>query len=369
MRILFITPCNPYLPSGIVRAQNYFPYLKIAEIDYNHFNYLSSTAQRIYEWQSKSGFKNKFLNSLITNIIHIFSVSHRLIMQFYICLIANRYDAIFLQRILLPGLTLAVLKKRNQKLIFDFDDSIFISDPERTAAMVKSAWFVLAGSHFLFDYAKNINQNTILLPSPVKFETYSITDHQIPGQNPVRIGWIGGPSTLHYLRRLITPLRQLREAGIDFELWFAGTWNLISRVLPELSDMKVVEFSQYSDNQIPEIVSKFDIGVMPLDDGDWERGKCAMKAIICMAGGKPVVCSPVGEINYIIRDGINGFLANSDQDWVEKLTALIQNHALSKKMGEAGRFTVEESYTVSTGSKILMEKIFSRISNSDFSDK
>jgi len=194
---------------------------------------------------------------------------------------------------------------------------------------------------------------------------YSTSDRQISGQNPVRIGWIGGPSTLHYLRRLITPLQYLREAGIDFELWFAGTWNLISGVLPELSDMKVVEIAKYSDNQIPEIVSKFDIGVMPLDDGDWERGKCAMKAIICMAGGKPVVSSPVGEINYIIQDGINGFLANNDHDWIEKLTVLIQNHALSKKMGEAGRFTVEESYAVSTCFEILMKKIFSRVSISD----
>ena len=154
MKILFITPCNPYIPSGIVRVQNYFPYLKRENIGYDHFNYLSPIAQQIFEWQSKSGFKNKLLTALINQVIHVFSVSHRFMMQFYICLIANRYDAIFLQRILLPKMTLEILKKRNQKLIFDFDDSIFISDPERTAAMVKSAWFVLAGSHFLFDYAK-----------------------------------------------------------------------------------------------------------------------------------------------------------------------------------------------------------------------
>jgi glycosyltransferase involved in cell wall biosynthesis len=117
----------------------------------------------------------------------------------------------------------------------------------------------------------------------------------------------------------------------------------------------------YRDQDIPSLVARYDIGVMPLDDGPWERAKCAMKALIYMAAGKPAVCSRVGENPYVITDGVNGSLVESEQDWIATLRSLIVDPARRDEMGRRGRQTVEERYSAQTSFALLREHVFSSV--------
>jgi glycosyltransferase involved in cell wall biosynthesis len=145
-------------------------------------------------------------------------------------------------------------------------------------------------------------------------------------------------------------------SGIDFELLIAGSKNQ-PIPLSKIEKLHILEIPEYSDDDIPEIVKKMDIGIMPLFDTPAERGKCAMKMLIYMAGELPVVASPVGESFYIVREGQNGFLAETAAEWEAKLSRLIGDADLRKKIGKAGKQTVTERYS----QDIIFRKMISEI--------
>ena len=154
-------------------------------------------------------------------------------------------------------------------------------------------------------------------------------------------------------------VRQIAAQGHEIELMLAGVASNAD-VLAKFSGITVSCTPSYRDEEIPSIVSRYDIGVMPLSDGPWERAKCAMKALIYMAGGKPTVCSRVGENTYVIADASNGFLAESPGQWTKALGALMSDAALRAKIGRRGRDTVEARYSSRVCFGLLMEHVFSR---------
>ncbi|NIP99648.1 MAG: glycosyltransferase, partial [Nitrospinaceae bacterium] len=109
--------------------------------------------------------------------------------------------------------------------------------------------------------------------------------------------------------------------------------------------------------KIPPHIAEFDIGVMPLFDTDLEKGKCASKALVYMAASVPAVCSRVGENKHVIQDGVNGFLASNSDEWILKLTHLIENPDLRKTLGQNGRKTVEERYATEVCYRILRNEV------------
>ena len=131
--------------------------------------------------------------------------------------------------------------------------------------------------------------------------------------------------------------------------------------MPSFPGITVTVTPSYRDHDIPSLVARYDIGVMPLDDGPWERAKCAMKALIYMAACKPAVCSRVGENPYVITDGVDGSLAASGQDWITRLRALIVDPRLRAEMGRRGRKTVEERYSAEGSFALLREHVFSAV--------
>ena len=101
----------------------------------------------------------------------------------------------------------------------------------------------------------------------------------------------------------------------------------------------------------------FDIGIMPMPDTEWTRGKCGFKALLYMACGVPPVCSPVGMTTDIVQDGQNGLLATTTEEWIEKLSLLVENPELRRRMGEAGRATVEDRYSLTTHAPRFLETL------------
>ncbi len=253
-------------------------------------------------------------------------------------------------------ITKKILKRR---MIFDYDDAIYLLstqklrlEPWRTNARIGWSDIVLAGSHLLCDYALKFNDRVFLVPTSVDTELFK----PIKGakkNDKIIIGWVGGPSTIKYLKLLEKPLEALGKK-YSIELRVYGVWLNKDKV-PSFTNIKLKIVEEWFEPEaLSKEISKFDIGVMPLFDTEWEKGKCAYKALLYMAMGVPCICSPVGEITFIIQDGENGFLASNEKEWIEKTELLVNNPDIVEKIGLKGRKTIEEKYSLENNSRKLV---------------
>ncbi len=158
------------------------------------------------------------------------------------------------------------------------------------------------------------------------------------------IGWTGTHSTLSYLD-LVVPVIQSLEKKLHNQFEF----HVIADKNPnfELSSLRFIKWSK--ESEIQDLL-KFDIGLMPLTDDLWAKGKCGFKALQYMAIGIPVIASPVGVNKNIIDEGVNGFLCKSLSQWEEKIVQLIKDQELRKRMGDAGRFKIVNNYSLDSNS-------------------
>jgi glycosyltransferase involved in cell wall biosynthesis len=236
-------------------------------------------------------------------------------------------------------------------LVSDFDDAVFHRydlhrlQPVRTllgrkfARVMKNSACVFAGNAYLANYARNAGTAAIeIVPTVVDVDHYQVKADRDKGAEPV-IGWIGTPSTWRECVEPFLPVfrdvAQTYGVGID-----AVGARMFSGVEAGIS------FLPWSEEGEIERINAMDIGVMPLPDTPWMRGKCGYKLIQYMACGLPVVASPVGMNAEIVEHGVNGFLAETDDDWSRALNTLICNPELRKKMGLAGRKRAEERYSL-----------------------
>ena len=158
------------------------------------------------------------------------------------------------------------------------------------------------------------------------------------------IGWVGGISTAKYLSVLKYPLQRLGlKYDIIFKIYGLRGQNYL---IPKIRNITFDIIDWIEPDKLPAEISSFDIGVMPLHSTDWEKGKCPTKAIEYMSMEIPAVCSAVGEINYIINNGVNGFLYKNPKDWIHALEKLINNEDLRIKIGKNGRKRVIEEFSI-----------------------
>ncbi|HWP46796.1 MAG TPA: glycosyltransferase family 4 protein [Candidatus Limnocylindrales bacterium] len=340
MKILCVLPYALNLvPGQRYRIEQWLPYLRDAGISSEMLPLLTPEEQRLLYSRVSPIKKMKIVGmSLVRALCHLPR--------------PGQYNAIWLSRTALvagPPLVEWLLVRRGIPLIYDFDDAIWIPDtmevnrrwsvlkcPGKTAQLCRMASIVIAGNEWLANYARIYNRNVWVVPSTVDTERY-LPGNLTPRKGPVVIGWSGSPSTIRHLHIISGALRrvaaatsvELRVMGGDFQL--SGVPLLLRRWSPE--------------TEIKELQG-FDIGIMPLPDEPWSYGKCGMKALLYMSVGIPVVASPIGVNSTIIQDGKNGFLAAKEDEWVEKLLALIRDPELRRSMGQAGRTTVETEYSL-----------------------
>jgi len=272
-------------------------------------------------------------------------------------------DVIFVYReaaLLGPAWIEQVLGFR-RPLVFDFDDAIYLADTSQANAwsrrlksvrkvetICRVARHVTVGNEFLARYAKDRAREVTVIPSTIDTDVYQMQP-RVRNRVPV-VGWTGSVTTMPYLMALAPALRRLREKR-EFELRVIGAKvdieGLAVRCLPWRAETE------------PDDLRALDVGLMPLPDDEWSRGKGGMKALQYMALGIPPVVSPVGVNTIIVQDGINGFNACTEEEWIDRIALLLGDESLRRSLGEEARRTVEESYSarahVSRVARILTE--------------
>jgi glycosyltransferase involved in cell wall biosynthesis len=272
----------------------------------------------------------------------------------------SRYDVVVVHRGIFPFPWPALEKmliRRHPKVIFDFDDAIHIG--HRDTAMTKYPWIyrlkygpglngmlryfnhVIAGNRTLGEHALQFNSHVSIVPTVVDLDQYEYRSPR-PSDDVFTIGWVGSRSTSPYLLEMEPALRQLSEAHpgkIRFRLYGHPQRKL------NLPNFESLPFSLASEI---EDLRTFDIGIMPLPDNDWTRGKCAFKAIQYMALGIPTVTSPVGMATELIQHNVNGFWARTLREWFESLNRLVTDAELRRRFAEEGRKTIEAHYSLQT---------------------
>jgi glycosyltransferase involved in cell wall biosynthesis len=264
-----------------------------------------------------------------------------------------QYDVLYIFRegaLAGPALAERLALRSGVPMVFDFDDAVWIRYvspsnsylsymrcPGKTATLLRLARHVLAGNDYLREYAQRFNLSVSLVPTTIDTERY-VPPGDRPTQRPV-IGWTGSFSTVQYLQVVRPALERLRRAH-DFRLVVVGGAGFHAEGLE-------VEHRAWRSATEVQDLSDFDIGIMPLPDTEWERGKCGLKALQYMALGIPAVASPVGVNSEIIGHEANGLLASSLEEWETALGRLLTDTALRRRLGRSGRATVEARYAAS----------------------
>ena len=252
----------------------------------------------------------------------------------------NLFDIVFIQKRLFPVSFINKLAKSDVKIVFDFDDAIFSSQnnkslissirtDKRFKAVCKYSNLVLAGNQYLFDHAVKAGGKQVkVFPTVIDGKRYE-TIRRRNETDQVILGWIGQTVNYDYLRSIEPVLSSLSDDHMV-------KLKVISRPPFEMKGVcvEVIEWSE--DEEINEL-AMIDIGLMPIPDNEWAKGKCALKAIQYMAAGVPVVCSDVGANREVVRDQVDGFLVSNDSEWKFAIENLIKDRALRRQIGESGR--------------------------------
>lgn len=347
MRVIFLTQTSELGPSSRYRVYQYLDFLKregvhckvSPAISSNHFTKVYNTHRPV----------NKLPYFGLVVLKRLIDLT-----------MIGRNDIVFLQKEVLPQaypLIEEFIKKLNRKVVFDFDDAIFLVSPKRRSLLynfryknsipriLRMSDYVIAGNEYLKQYALRFNGNVEIIPTSINTETYFVKKKE--KKDRINIGWIGSRSTIFYLDQLGNVLRALAKR-YDICLTIIGTGDY------RIDGVETVTRPWRLETEISDLQC-FDIGVAPLNNDDWALGKCGCKIIQYMGTGIPVVSSPVGINSEIINDNVNGFLADSDEEWIEKLSQLIENEALRERFGFMGRKTVEERYSVKVNGPKLLE--------------
>jgi glycosyltransferase involved in cell wall biosynthesis len=351
MEILFLIPYPiKEAPSQRFRFEQYHTMLSENGFQISHQSFWDEASWSILY---KRGF------AFQKTIGFLKGVGSRLLLLFKL----SKPDFVFIHRECLPigppvveWFIARVLKK---KIIYDFDDAIWLpntSEENRLVGFLKWhtkvslicrwSYRVSCGNSFLADYARKFNKSVIVNPTTI--DTAHLHNPSLYSINKkstqVVIGWTGSQSTLMYIKPLIPVLKKLDEKFPDVIRFL-----VIANKDPQL-DLPFADFVMWSKQTEINDLLKIDIGVMPLTNDAWANGKCGFKALQYMALEIPTVVSSVGVNSEIVTNGLNGFLCNTENEWLSAFELLITNPSMRKEMGKAGRKKIEASYSVVSNS-------------------
>jgi len=354
MKVLFIVPYPTEGPSNRYRVEQYLPFLKEHGIHYCLRPFITSEFYKIlYSKGNKIKKTTYFLSSCIKRLSDIIRIIN--------------YDIIFIHIEAFPfgpPLLEWIFYMIKKPIVFDFEDAIYLSSsdgrnrfkwlkfPQKFYSNIKMSSHIIVCNNYLKEKFYNYNSNITIIPTSINTDKFSVRNGK-DLNNELIIGWIGSHTTLPCLNQIIPALQELSKK-YKFTLKIVGGGRDF-----EVSGVKVVNEKWTLEKDV-ENYQSLDIGVYPLPDNEWAKAKTPFKTIQYMSVGVPTVASNVGRNREIIQDGINGFLASTEEEWIEKLSLLIENSELRRRLGMAGRKTVEERYSVKVNAPKYLE-IFKKV--------
>ena len=348
IKILFLVPYpTNAAPSQRFRFEQYYDVLATKNIKYATKPFLT-----------QKGWSAFYKGNVIVILYYLIIGCFRRILHLTFLPTA---DVVFIHREMIPFgppiFEWIIAKIFNKKIVYDFDDAIWLNDPnENNYLVAKLKWKskvssickwshkISVGNLFLADFAKQYNLNVVINPTTIDTSFLHNPANHL-GIDKIKkpiIGWTGTHSTLQYLTPLVPVLKKL-ETLHDF------IFMVIANKNPEIK-LTSFQFKQWKKESEIADLNCFDIGVMPLTNDKWSSGKCGFKILQYMALKKPALASDVGVNSEIIENDVNGYLCRNQDDWYDYLNLLLKNHDKRAELGENGRKKIKLKYSVISNS-------------------
>lgn len=350
MKILLLTRYDRLGASSRLRSLQYLPYFQSLgwQVDPVPF------------------FSQAYLHNLYSGQSTWQQVLIAYLRRFKVLLRVGRYDLVWIEKEVLPFFPAAVeylLKALHIPFLVDYDDALFhrydlhrlwpvrVVLGRKIDAVMRHASLVVAGNEYLAERARNAGARRVeVVPTVIDLDRYPAPAPQgETTDRPLVVGWIGTPKTSRYLQPLKAVFASLQAR---FNVRFVA----VGASRESLGDLPVESWPWTEATEV-ESIRQFDIGIMPLDDSPWERGKCGYKLIQYMACGLPVVASPVGVNCEVVGPGVNGFLAATPVEWSESLEMLLGDVNIRQRMGKLGRDRVEGAYCLQATGQVLVDML------------
>lgn len=337
-QILSLTLGGKEVPSSNFRLRCYYPYLKKAGFQLTEVNIRNLLRPQLPKIPK------------INAAVNLLGLKERFIRQNLKKFEAQvaAADILWVNKALPPRL-LEIVRKHPKKVILDVDDAIWIGAAEQFQANLSLAHTVVAGNAFLQEeIQKRFAGAVALIPTTVELADYTGTPKM--GEKPFRIGWLGSTFTNEYLLEIAPVLNsflQQHEAELHI---ISGGFSGLQEVFPA----KTFFYPWKKEEYISQLYS-WDVGIMPMPNSEWVKGKCSFKMLQYMAAGLPVVVSPYGMNGEILEKGECGFAAENAGDWRNALEALYADRAAGKKLGKKGKTLVEKEFTTHSNAEKLKQ--------------
>jgi glycosyltransferase involved in cell wall biosynthesis len=347
--VLFLIQGPPEVASSRTRAYAYLPHLKEAGIP-----------AEVFVWNS-ARFVALQQRGAVPVTAHAMNAIGRLTSAFRVWMAAGRHQTIYVQKVVLPGWFLRLLK-RDRRLVFDYDDAMYALAPgeehgprawlrrrrlRKFAACLSAADLVVVENEPNRAVAEKYCRTTLTITGPIDTNRYQPAARR-PADEVV-LGWIGSPSTTGYLKTIEPALRALAERR-------RIALHLIGSAHVEIPGVTVRLFPWSLDREVADL-GTFDVGLMPLSDDQWSRGKGGYKILQYMAMGIPTVASPVGVNAEIIRHGMTGLLAGGPDEWIASLDRLAASRDERERMGRAARADVVDRFSLTHYAPAFIEAL------------
>jgi glycosyltransferase involved in cell wall biosynthesis len=350
MKVLFITPVPREAAAYRVRIEQYLPYLAKHGITGDIRPFISSKFFAMVYNPGRYGQKIRyFFEGAFGRIKDLVQ--------------SGQYDLIFIFREAFPfgpPFTEWLFYKTHKPVVYDFDDAIYLPNtssanrmvgflkyPQKVSQIIKMSAHIIVCNDFLKEYAERFSGRVTVVPTSVDTDVFKPAAQKASDKKPI-VGWIGSPSTAIYLNQLRVVFQELAKR-YAFTLKIIGAGSEF-----KIPGVDVINREWELEKEVGDFQG-LDIGVYPLPDTEWVKGKTGFKTVQYMSVGVPCVVSRVGRNLEIVKDGEDGFLASSDDEWIERLSLLMDNRELRRKMGQAGRATVESRYSLKASAPKLLE--------------
>lgn len=331
-------------PSQRYRIEQFLPILDKHKIQYEYAYLLTASMDRVFYTPGAI---------LSKAILVLKSLLKLLYITFFQ---STKFHYVFVQReaFMLGTAFFEKAIAKRAKLIFDFDDSIwmanvsaankklaFLKNPDKTKEIIQAAAKNVVGNSFLEEYALQFSNAVILIPTTVDTEEYSRSSPLKPkADGRVCIGWSGSQTTIEHFKLAEPYLKEIKRKYRD-KVYF----KVIGDPSYKNEELGIIGKKWTRDTEIKEL-EEIDIGIMPLPNDEWSKGKCGLKGLVYMSMEIPSILEDVGVNKEIIQDGENGMLCHNHQSWIEKLSLLIEDQNLRLTLGESGRKTILKKYSI-----------------------